>query len=83
MSYVSIMTAFEFGNPVLLFVLVKTHDAPIHGESKSSCLAKLTGDPFAKRRVARRLMRQSVRPGFTTYGHAQLASQPVCVPRPA
>ena len=30
MSYVSIMTAFEFGNPVLLLVLVKTHDAPIH-----------------------------------------------------
>jgi hypothetical protein len=32
MSYVSIMTAFEFGNPVLLVVLVKTHDAPIHRE---------------------------------------------------
>jgi hypothetical protein len=32
MSYVSIMTAFELGNPVLLAVLVKTHDAPIHRE---------------------------------------------------
>jgi hypothetical protein len=32
MSYVSIMTAFEFGDPVLLLVLVKTDDAPIHRE---------------------------------------------------
>jgi hypothetical protein len=35
MSYVSIMTAFEFGNPVLVSVFVKTHDAPIHTNLKS------------------------------------------------
>ena len=31
MPYVLIMAAFEFGNPVILFVLVETYDAPIHG----------------------------------------------------
>jgi len=34
MSYVLIMAAFEFGDPVILLVLVKTHDAPIHGDPK-------------------------------------------------
>jgi len=34
MPYVSIMTAFELGDPVLLFVLVKTHDTPIHASPK-------------------------------------------------
>jgi hypothetical protein len=30
MSYVLIVAAFEFGNPMMLFVLVKAHDALIH-----------------------------------------------------
>jgi hypothetical protein len=35
MSYVSIMTAFEFGNPMLLSVFVKAHDAPIHRQFRT------------------------------------------------
>jgi hypothetical protein len=31
MSYMLIMAAFEFGNPMTLFILVKTNDASIHG----------------------------------------------------
>jgi hypothetical protein len=29
-----IMAAFELGDPVMLLVLVKTHDAPIHASPK-------------------------------------------------
>jgi len=32
MSYVPVMAAFEVSNPMMLFVLVKAHDAPIHGK---------------------------------------------------
>jgi hypothetical protein len=35
MSNVLIVAAFEFGNPVMLLVLVKTHDAPMHGELRA------------------------------------------------
>jgi hypothetical protein len=30
MSYVLIVAAFEFGNPMMLFILVKTRDATMH-----------------------------------------------------
>ena len=35
MTYVLIMAAFEFSYPVMFFILVKTHDAPIHGEPQT------------------------------------------------
>ena len=35
MPYVLVMATFELGNPMMLVVLVKTHDALIHGETQT------------------------------------------------
>ena len=32
MTHMLIMAAFEFSNPLMLFILVKIYDAPVHGE---------------------------------------------------
>jgi hypothetical protein len=45
MSYVLIMVAFEFGNPMMLFILVETYDAPIHGGSQTRGLTSVRPNP--------------------------------------
>ena len=45
MTHMLIMAAFEFGNPLMLFILVKTYDAPMHGDPRTrgrSIKTKLT-----------------------------------------
>jgi hypothetical protein len=72
MSYVSIMAAFEFGDPVMLLVLVKTHDAPIHGEPQTRGLAYRSyrrAATTAREREASRSIEWRVRsPGFVAIG---------------
>jgi hypothetical protein len=83
MSYVLIMTAFKFGNPVLLLVRVKAHDTSIHRQFHALANGA-TRDAFAKRRLERRTHAPAdAIHGVTTYGHGSLASRLVCVARPA